>query len=168
MQRALLPRRTAGIITARSGEQAVKNMTHALGILVGIVMVGVMSVSGAPVTKTRDICIASPTGGGSFNTFIFRDVESLTPAGVIPLKGLFFTGARRVAPFHGSAAMASDGTTRVGLFVHSSADSTNDFTVSGVTDRNFVGTLKYDNDGDYVPNGTLAMQLVECSTIDIP
>lgn len=145
-----------------------KNLTHALGIVVGIVIVGVMSASGAPATKTRDICIVNPTGGGSFNTFIFRDVESLSPAGVISLKGLFFTGARRVAPFHGSAAMASDGTTRLGLFVHSTADSTNDFTISGVTDRNFVGALKFDNDGDFVPNGTLAMQLVDCATIDIP
>ena len=145
-----------------------KNLTHALAILVGIGIVGAISASGAPATKTRDICIVSPTGGGSLNTFIFRDVGSLSPAGAISLQGLFFTGARKVAPFHGSAAMATDGTVRLGAFVHSTADSTNDFTISGVTDTNFVGTLKFDNDGDFVANGTLAMQLADCSTINIP
>jgi hypothetical protein len=40
-------------------------------------------------------------------------------------------------------------TVRIGLFVHSTAESTNDFTVAGVTDTNFVGTLSYDNDGDF-------------------
>ena len=56
----------------------------------------------------------------------------------------------------------------MGFFVHSTSESTNDFTVSGVTDTNFVGTLSYDNDGDFVPNGTLAMEEVDCATIAIP
>ena len=57
---------------------------------------------------------------------------------------------------------------RLGLFVHSTAESTNDFTISGVTDTNFVGILSFDNDGDFVPNGTLAMELEDCATITIP
>jgi len=28
--------------------------------------------------------------------------------------------------------------------------------------------VNYDNDGDFTPNGTLAMQRVDCSTIIIP
>jgi hypothetical protein len=84
-------------------------------------------------------------------------------------RGVSQTSKRTVqAPFHGSAAMASDGTVRLGLFVHSTAESINDFTVSGVTDTDFVGTLKYDNDGDSVPNSTLEMQLMDCDTISIP
>jgi hypothetical protein len=51
-----------------------------------------------------------------------------------------------------------------GLFTQ----STNDFTVSGVLKENFAGTLKFDNDGDFTPNGTLAMQVVACATIVIP
>jgi hypothetical protein len=43
--------------------------------------------------------------------------------------------ARRLAPFDGSAVMASDGMVRVGLLVHSTAESTNDFTISGVSHR---------------------------------
>ena len=54
------------------------------------------------------------------------------------------------------------------MFVHSTAESTNDFTVSGVTDTDFVGTLNYDNDGDFTVNGTLSMQLVNCATISVP
>jgi hypothetical protein len=37
-----------------------------------------------------------------------------------------------------------------------------------VTDAAFVGTLNYDNDGDFKPNGTLAMESVDCATISIP
>lgn len=144
-----------------------KNLTRALAIVVGFATVGATSAGGAART-TKDLCVVNATGGGSFNTFIFRDVKPLSPAGAISLQGLFFTGARRVAPFHGSAVMANDGTVRLGLFVHSTADSLNDFTISGVTDTNFIGTWKFDNDGDYLPNGTLAMQLADCSTIDIP
>jgi hypothetical protein len=95
-------------------------------------------------------------------------VEPLSLGGAISVQGLFFTGARKVAPFHGSAVMVSDGTVRVGLFVHSTAESWNDFTIAGVTDTNFVGTLSFDNDGDFVPNRTLAMQPMDCATITIP
>ncbi|HET8648032.1 MAG TPA: hypothetical protein VFO85_21225 [Vicinamibacteria bacterium] len=124
--------------------------------------------SAAPTVKTRDICIASPTGGGSFNTFVFRDVETLNAGGVVSLHGIFFTGARKAAPVHGTAAMGSDGRVTMGAFVHSTAQSVNDFTVAGVTDTNLVGTLNYDNDGDFITNGTLAMAAVDCATIDIP
>ena len=144
-----------------------KSLIRWLPVVLGFAVV-VSVNTGAATSRTRDICIVNPTGGGSLNTFIFRDVEPLSRGRAISLQGLFFTGARRLAPFHGSAAMASDGTVRLGLFVHSTAESTNDFTISGVTDTNFVGTLSYDNDGDFVPNGTLAMQLADCATIVIP
>jgi hypothetical protein len=137
------------------------------GVL-GVLLVLSANGSAAPAAKTRDVCIVNQTGGGSLNTFIFRDVEPLTRGRAISLHGLFFTGARRVAPFHGSAAMVSNGTVRLGLFVHSTAESTNDFTISGVTDTNFVGTLSFDNDGDFVPNGTLVMELADCAAIVIP
>ena len=101
--------------------------------------------------------------------FILRGVEPLTRGGAISLKGFFFTTVvNRVGPLHGTAAMKSDGTVRLGFFVHSTAESLNDFTVSGITDANFVGTVNFDNDGDFKPNGTLTMQRVECSTITLP
>ena len=101
--------------------------------------------------------------------FVFSDVEPLSPGHAVSLRGLYFvTGSQRIAPVHGSAAMASDGSVRLGFFVHSTAESVNDFTVSGVTDANFVGTVSYDNDGDFVPNGTLEMQVADCATVSIP
>jgi hypothetical protein len=145
-----------------------KSLIRWLPVVLGFAVVVSVNTGAAPTSRTRDVCIVNPTGGGSLNTFIFRDVEPLSRGRAISLQGLFFTGARRVAPFDGSAAMVSDGTVRLGLFVHSTAESTNDFTISGVTDTNFVGTLSYDNDGDFVPNGTLAMQLADCATIVIP
>ena len=129
-------------------------------------MVAVPASAGA--VRTKDVCVAAPTGGGSFNTFIFRDVAPLSPGRAIPLQGLFFTGARKIEPVHGSAVMGSDGRVVLGAFVHSTAQSINDFTVAGVVDVNFVGTLNYDNDGDYVTNGTLAMEAKDCATIDVP
>lgn len=123
--------------------------------------------SAAPAAK-RDVCVVNPTGGGSYNTFVLRDVESLSPGRAVPLRGLFWTGALKVAPVHGSAVMTAGGSVRIGLFVHSTAASTNDFTVAGVTDADFVGTWSFDNDGDFRPNGTLAMELRSCSSITVP
>jgi hypothetical protein len=138
-------------------------------VLMSIIL-GVLAAvpASAGAAQRKDVCVVNPTGGGSFNTFIIRDVQPLSLGGAISLKGLFFTGARKVAPFHGTAVMAMDGTVRLGLFVHSTAESLNDFTVAGVTDTNFVGTWSYDNDGDFKPNGTLAMELRDCNTISIP
>jgi hypothetical protein len=138
------------------------------GVLGLALLLPLGGAAAAGAAKTRDVCVASPTGGGSFNTFIFRDVPPLTRFRAISLQGLFFTGARKVAPFHGSAVMVSDDTVRLGLFVHSTAESINDFTVAGITDTNFVGTVNFDNDGDFKPNGTLTPELVECSSISIP
>jgi hypothetical protein len=145
-----------------------KSLIRSLPVVLGLAVVVAVKAGAAAPAKTRDVCIASPTGGGSFNTFIIRGVEPLSRFGAISLQGLFFTGARKVAPFHGSAVMVSDGTVRVGLFVHSTAESVNDFTVAGVTDTDFVGTLNFDNDGDFKPNGTLATEVVDCATISIP
>lgn len=141
------------------------------GVLAALGVAVVMSVpaGAASASKVRDVCVAAPTGGGGFNVFVFRDVEPLSPGRAITLRGIYFaTGHTTLAPLHGSAAMGSNGLVRVGFFVNSTAESTNDFTVSGVTDTNFVGTVSFDNDGDFVPNGTLAMQTVDCATVVIP
>jgi hypothetical protein len=141
-----------------------------LSLIVGLLAAAPV-VAAAPTEKAppkRDVCVASPTGGGSYNTFIIRDVQPLSAGRAIPLQGLFFTGAMKVAPFHGSAVMNMAGSVRIGLFVHSTAESINDFTVAGVTDQDFVGTWNYDNDGDFKPNGTLQMELKDCADITIP
>lgn len=146
-----------------------RNVRQLLFLMVGLVAAAPVSAVAAPQkAPKRDVCVVNPTGGGSFNTFIIRDVLPLSEGEAITLNGLFFTGAMKVAPFHGSAVMAMDGTVRIGLFVHSTADSTNDFTVAGVTDTDFVGTWNFDNDGDFKTNGTLAMELRDCADITIP
>lgn len=140
-----------------------------LVVTLGLLAAAPLAAQAAPRrAPKRDVCVVNPTGGGSLNTFIIRDVQPLSEGEAITLNGLFFTGAQKVAPFHGSAVMAMDGTVRIGLFVHSTADSTNDFTVAGVTDTDFVGTWSFDNDGDFKPNGTLAMELRDCADITIP
>jgi hypothetical protein len=119
--------------------------------------------------KAKDVCIVAPTGGGGFNTFVLKEVDPLARGEAVALRGFYFTtGSLRLAPLHGSAAMGSDDRIRIGFFVHSTAESLNDFTVSGVIDAAFAGTVNYDNDGDFATNGTLAMQRADCSTITIP
>jgi hypothetical protein len=145
------------------------SLKRSLPVVLGLALMLSVNGGAAGAPKARDVCISSPTGGGTFNTFIIRNMETLSRGGAIALHGFYFsTGARRLAPVHGSAMMGSDGAVRMGLFVHSTAESVNDFTVAGVTDTNLVGTLSYDNDGDFRPNGTLAMEAVDCATIAIP
>lgn len=123
----------------------------------------------AAATKPKDVCIVAPTGGGTLNTFVLKEVDALVPGAVAALRGFYFeTVQQQIGPLHGSAVMGSDGQIRIGFFVHSSAQGTNDFTVSGVVDPTYAGTVNFDNDGDYKTNGTLTMQRVDCSTIVIP
>jgi hypothetical protein len=138
-------------------------------VLLGLGAVISMNPGAAGATKAKDVCIAAPTGGGGFNTFVLKEVESLVPGAAVALRGLYFTtGSLRLAPLNGTAAMGSDGRIRLGFFVHSTAESINDFTVAGVVDATYAGTVSYDSDGDYAVNGTLAMQRVDCGTITIP
>jgi hypothetical protein len=106
--------------------------------------------------------------GGSFATFVIQDVPKLGPGESVNVHGVVFTGLLKLAPFHGAVAKSLGGPILVGLFVHSTAQSNNDFTVSGVLDENFAGTLKFDSDGDFTPNGILVVQEVDCATIVIP
>jgi hypothetical protein len=133
-----------------------------LPFVLGLALV-VPSVASAGPNK--DLCIVSPTGGGSFNTFVLQEVPNLGGGKSVLVHGVFFTGAQKLEPVHGTLAKSPDGPILVGLFVHSTAQSLNDFTVSGLLDENFAGTLNYDNDGDFKPNGTLTMQQVDCATL---
>jgi hypothetical protein len=146
----------------------VKTFIQSLAILICVAITTTHAAGAPTAAKTRDMCIVNMTSTGPLNTFVFKDVKPLAAGGAIAVQGLFFTTARKVAPFHGSAVMASDGSVRLGLVVHSSADSTNDFTISGITSADFVGTLKFDSDGDFVPNGTLPVELADCSTVAVP
>jgi len=116
----------------------------------------------------RDRCLVNPTGGGSFNTFVFLDMPSPRGGTSVAVQGVFFTGARKLAPFDGSIATSPDGSMLVGLFVHSIALSLNDFTIAGVLDQQFTGSLNFDNDGDFKTNAALDVHEVDCQTIDIP
>jgi hypothetical protein len=152
-------------IDAGKGEMEMKYFNPLFPAILGLALA---VPTGAAAAPNKDLCIVSPTGGGSFNTFVIQDVPNFGPGESVNVHGVFFTGAQRLAPFHGTVAKSPSGPILMGLFVHSTAQSTNDFTVSGVLDENFAGTLTFDNDGDFRPNGTLAMQVVDCATIVIP
>jgi hypothetical protein len=125
----------------------------------------VFTVLGSAAAAPKDLCVRDTD---RLNTFVFRTVEQLKPGGAISVQGIWRVGTR-VLPFHGGAVIASDGTVRLGLFVHSTADGgSNDFTLSGETDTLFAGTLSFDNDGDFRPNGTLTLESLDCATVTIP
>lgn len=132
-------------------------------------MIAVPTLAAAAGART-DVCLVNREFPGStpLNTLVLRDVAVPRLGGATQLQGLFFTQARHVSPVHGSAVMAMDGSVRLGMFVHSSADASNDFTFSAVTDTTFAGTFKFDSDGDFVPNGSIGMEVVDCGTISIP
>ena len=136
-----------------------RNARQWLPVILGLVFAVLGSAAAAP----KDLCV---TDGP--NTFVFRRVEQLKPGGAISVQGIWRANTR-VLPFHGGAVMASDGTVRLGLFVHSTADGgSNDFTLSGETDTLFAGPLSFDNDGDFKPNDTLTLESVDCATVTIP
>lgn len=137
-------------------------------------LIALPGLAAAAPRRSENVCVVNLNypGGTPLNYFIFQNVQPLAPGGAIPLYGIYFNGSHRVEPFSGSAVMASDGSVRLGIFVHSSAASgaafNNDFTLSGVTDASFAGVLNYDNDGDFLPNGALPVESADCNSISIP
>jgi hypothetical protein len=149
-----------------------RNMKRILLVMVGVALTATVSAAApAETKKVRDVCAVDVSSGFPLNFFVFRDVDPLTLNLPAALKGIYFVPGRLPAPLHGSAVLISDGSVRIGFFVHSSAVPTadpNDFTISGTTDSNFVGIVTFDNDGDFKPNGTLDLRSVDCSTVIIP
>ena len=147
-----------------------KFLKQLVPVLLGFGVLASINGGVASAAKLKDVCIAAPTGGGGFNTFILKDVDALFPGGAVALHGFYFTtGVRRIGPLEGTAAMGSDGQIRIGFFVHSTAEGgQNDFTIAGLVDADYNGTVSFDNDGDFKPNSTLDMQRVDCSTIVTP
>ena len=149
-----------------------KYAKHLVPVLLGFGLMLSMNTGAAGAGKPKDVCIAAPTGGGGFNTFVLKEVETLSPGTAAALRGFYFTtGGQKIGPLQGTAAMGSDGQIRIGLFVHYTAENAallNDFTVSGLIDAGYNGTVGFDNDGDFKINGTLDFQRVDCSTTVIP
>ena len=138
-------------------------------LLPAILGLALAAPTGAAAAPNKDICITSPAVGGSSNILVIQDVPKLGPGESVNVHGvLFSTGTLILTPFHGAVAKSPSGPILVGLFAHASAQSSNDFTLSGVLDENFAGNLKFDNDGTFTPNGILVVQEVDCATIVIP
>jgi len=141
-------------------------------VLLGCGAMVAMNGGAASAAKAKDVCIAAPTGGGGFNTFVLQSVDTLFPGAAVALHGFYFTtGVKKIGPLEGTAVMGSNGQIRIGFFVHSSAEGgaiANDFTISGMLDADYNGFVGFDNDGDFQNNGTLEMQRVDCSTIVTP
>jgi hypothetical protein len=149
---------------------------HSL-VLATVLPLAMPALAAAATRRTGpvDVCVRTVS---PLNMLVFQDVPSLTPGRSIELHGLYFSNALKGIPFDGSAAASADGTIRIGLFVHSSAGKLydpnatdafrNDFTFSGVADGGLAGTFNFDNDGDYLPNGVLVFETVDCATVTIP
>jgi len=64
--------------------------------------------------------------------------------------------------------MRPDGSVIAGIFVHSLADSTNNFTLEWTTDTTLAGTAKFDSNGDHQSDGTLDLRSVDCRSLSLP
>ena len=147
-----------------------KNLRISLGALLALAVALPASVG---ADSKRTICLVNRETPGVpasrvLNTFIYQDVDQPSTGKVISLHGLFFGASGKTAPFDGSAVMGSDGGVRLGIFVHSTAESTNNFTLSGVTDQSFAGTLGFDADGDFKIDAPLVLELAKCDDVQIP
>lgn len=148
-----------------------KNLRRSLILTLGLLFTVPAVGAAAPPRRAEDVCLVNE---GGLNTLVFQDVEPLSAGRSVALRGVYFSSARRASAVSGSAVMASDGSVRLGLFVHSSATPApngafaNDFTLSGVIDATLTGSLFYDNDGDFLPNGTILFEVADCTTITIP
>jgi hypothetical protein len=127
--------------------------------------------------QSQDFCIVrrSIYTGNALDTLVFQDVDTLRPGRTIELKGMYFTPVRIPTPFHGSAVMTTDGTIRIGIYVHHSGRNqydgniyTSDKSFSGMTDATFAGTLNVDYNGDTLPDGVVTFLSEDCATITIP
>ena len=135
-------------------------------VFVMLLAILVAAPTGAALAeKQRDVCIG-PVGSSNTN-YVFRDVKPLAPGEVISLHGVWFTGTtgRLLAPFHGSAVMTSNGTVRMGIFVHGVATvdgvTSADFTISAHTDANFLSVWRSGG----IP---FDVELRDCDAITIP
>ena len=160
----------------RGRRRAPRLLPRSLALTLGLLMTLPALAAAAPRRQSLDLCLVnrSAPGASALNTLVFQDFEPLSPGRSVAVKGFYIGTAQRASAFSGSAVMTSTGSVRLGLFVHSSATPSsagtylNDFTLSGITDEFLVGELKYDNDGDFVPNGALPFELADCATITIP
>lgn len=143
-----------------------ESLALALGQLIAVPAIGVA----APPRRAEDVCLINQRG---LNTLVFQEVDPLSPGRAVALRGFYFTSAGRASAVSGSAVMVTDGSVRLGLFVHSSATPApngafaNDFTLSGVIDATLTGNLFHDNDGDFLPDGTLPFEVADCATTTI-
>jgi hypothetical protein len=115
----------------------------------------------------RDVCLEF--SGDNF--LVLRKVKTLHPGGSVPLNGFLYDKTfpnPSVAPVEGSAVMKADGTVLVGLFVHNLAESSNNYTLEWTTDMTFAGSVKFDNDGDFLSNGAVMYHPIDCKSVPLP
>ena len=114
----------------------------------------------------RDVCLVN--SGNDY--LVLRKVKSLHPGGSVPLNGYrhLHTFSPLTEPVEGSAMMKSDGTVVASLFVHGIADGSNDFTLVWKTDLTFAGKMSYDNDGDFLSDGSIPYASIDCHDVPLP
>lgn len=98
-----------------------------------------------------------------------RCLRKPAPGKTVPLRGVYYDPVGIVAPFDGSAMMRPDKTTVVaGIFVHNMASGANNFTMQWVTTTSLTGDAPYDSNGDFKPDSSLSLSLLDCKSVAIP
>jgi len=139
--------------------QRIRSQTPGLARRAAVVGFALLAVVHATDSWAKDVCVSD----GS-NTFIFKKVKTLRPGNAVPLVGIY-QALGRATTFDGSAVMRADGSIAAGIFVHTLADDTGNFTMEWITDPSLAGVAKFDHNGDHESDGTLDLRVVDCSRI---
>ena len=139
-------------------------MKRVLAIILGLGLLLPASAAAQAKRSTQDRCIVSSNPN---YLIVFQDVPTLNVLRTIPLRGAFGSGEGSI-PLDGSAILERDGSVRIGFFVHGSVLFPYNWTISGYTDGNFAGVLRFDFDGDFRPESSVVFEPVDCDTVFLP
>jgi hypothetical protein len=122
----------------------------------------------ASTASAKDLCIEDNLG----EQLHFKKVKKLKPGSVVPVAGIFRGpsggGPIAVAPADGVAMMDSEGTVKIGIFVHAIVAGTNNLSFEWTGDATFAGSGSYDNDGDNFADGAVTFVGIDCDSIPPP
>ena len=52
--------------------------------------------------------------------------------------------------------------------MHGLAEGSNNYTLEWTTDATFAGPIEYDSDGDFLSDGAILYQPIDCKTVPLP
>jgi hypothetical protein len=128
---------------------------------------GLMLVLAAPAFA-KDVCFVD---NANFpNQYAFHGMKIPLKGRSTPIAGVFIAFGGKPSPIQGSLYRnKADGKFLIGIVVHSSLQTTNDFSATWTGDAfTLAGTAKIDTDGNNTGDGSLVLTPTSCREIELP